>query len=179
MSYESEANHLYYVMRFVDGLKQDIREMVMIQRPATLDAACAMALVQEEVTDTGRRREFRHYDSPVTRSTPKPTFPLPLAPVPDKVNPLPPDEMRATYYVKPQSADDKFRALKQYRRARGLCDRCDKKWVPGHMCSTTVHLHAVQELWELMSDDDQGMENSLTSKSDAGQLCVYVCLKLQ
>jgi hypothetical protein len=47
------------------------------------------------------------------------------------------------------------------------------------MCSTTVHLHAVQELWELMSDDDQGMENSLTSKSDAGQLCVYVCLKLQ
>jgi hypothetical protein len=56
MSYESEANHLYYVMRFVDGLKQDIREMVMIQRPTTLDAACAMALVQEEVTDTGRRR---------------------------------------------------------------------------------------------------------------------------
>jgi hypothetical protein len=30
MSYESEANPLYYAMHFVDGLKQGIRGMVMI-----------------------------------------------------------------------------------------------------------------------------------------------------
>jgi hypothetical protein len=44
--------------------------------------------------------------------------------------------------------------------------------VPGNKCSTTEQLHAVQELWELMSDDDQGIGDSLTSESDVGHLCV-------
>jgi hypothetical protein len=35
LSYESDANPLYYAMCFVDGLKPDIKSMVMIQRPAT------------------------------------------------------------------------------------------------------------------------------------------------
>jgi hypothetical protein len=143
MSYESDANPLYYAMHFVDGLKQDIRSMVMIQRPAMLDAACAPTLVQEEATDGGRRREFHRYDQHANKSTPTLAFPLPLPPVPDKPNSLSTDEKRALDYVKSQSTDDKFRAIRQYRRARGLCDRCAEKWVPCHRCVTTVQLHAV------------------------------------
>jgi hypothetical protein len=45
LSYESDANHLYYATCFVDSLKLDIKSMVMIQRPTTLDDACALALV--------------------------------------------------------------------------------------------------------------------------------------
>jgi hypothetical protein len=29
-----------------------------------------------------------------------------------------------------------------------------KKWSCGHKCASTVQLHAMQELWELMSEDD-------------------------
>jgi hypothetical protein len=43
-AYESTDNPLYYAMRFVDGLRDDIKLMVVIQRP-TLDTACALAMV--------------------------------------------------------------------------------------------------------------------------------------
>jgi hypothetical protein len=46
-AYESDANPLYYVMHFVDGLHDDIKSVVMIQHPATLDSACVLALMQE------------------------------------------------------------------------------------------------------------------------------------
>jgi hypothetical protein len=61
---ESNANPLYYAMCFVDGLHQDIKSMVMIQRPSTLDSAAALALVQEEAVDadkdTRRCEPFSH-----------------------------------------------------------------------------------------------------------------------
>jgi hypothetical protein len=44
----------------VDGLRDDIKSVVMIQRPSTLDTACALALVYEEAADSDRKREFRH-----------------------------------------------------------------------------------------------------------------------
>jgi hypothetical protein len=44
-TYETTDNPLYYTMRFVDGLHDDIKLMVMIQRPSTLDTACALAMV--------------------------------------------------------------------------------------------------------------------------------------
>jgi uncharacterized protein (DUF4213/DUF364 family) len=50
--YESNANPLYYTMCFIDGLRNDIKSVVMIQRPATLDSACVLALVQEEALDS-------------------------------------------------------------------------------------------------------------------------------
>jgi hypothetical protein len=43
------------------------------------------------------------------------------------------------------STDDKMRALKQYGRARGLCDRCAEKWVYDHKCAAIVQLQAIQE----------------------------------
>jgi hypothetical protein len=54
---------LYYATQFVDGLKEEIRSMVMIQRPSDLDAACALALVQEEAGDSTRKKDARRYDS--------------------------------------------------------------------------------------------------------------------
>jgi hypothetical protein len=51
--------------------------------------------------------------------------------------------------AKVNSTDDIVRALKKYRRARGLCDRCAEKWSYGHQCSSTVQLHAIHELWDL------------------------------
>ena len=46
-------------MRFVDGLRHDIKSVVLLQRPKDLDTAATLALLQEEVapgttTRTGR-----------------------------------------------------------------------------------------------------------------------------
>jgi hypothetical protein len=77
-TYESEANPLYYTMCFVDGLQYDIRSMVMIQRPPTYDSACALALVQEEVVDSDRRKEFKRYEPISHQMAHRPVMPLPL-----------------------------------------------------------------------------------------------------
>ena len=54
---------LYYTMRFIDGLRDDIKSVILVQRPSTLDTVCALALLQEEA-DTSRRREYRVSDGP-------------------------------------------------------------------------------------------------------------------
>jgi hypothetical protein len=50
-AYESESNPLYYATRFLDGLRDDIKSVVMIEHPLSLDTACALVLVQEEAAD--------------------------------------------------------------------------------------------------------------------------------
>jgi hypothetical protein len=84
-TYESEANPLYYATRFVDGLREEIRSMVMIQRPTTFDVACALALVQEEAVDSSKKKEFHRFEPSANRSAQKFVFPLPLPPKWDKL----------------------------------------------------------------------------------------------
>jgi hypothetical protein len=61
-AYELNANPLHYETHFVDGLRDDIRSMVMIQRPSTFDFACVLALVQEEVMESRKKKESRRYE---------------------------------------------------------------------------------------------------------------------
>jgi hypothetical protein len=62
------------------------------------------------------------------------------------MNPSLAENRRGTYAARGNNIDDKFQALKQYRRARGLCDKCAEKWVYGHTCAPVVYLHAIQEI---------------------------------
>jgi hypothetical protein len=71
-------------MRFIDGLKEDIRPNVMIQRPSTLDSACALALVQEEAVESHKRKDGRRYESSFSRLPHKLVYPLPVPPINDK-----------------------------------------------------------------------------------------------
>jgi hypothetical protein len=45
---------LYFVTHFIDGLKPNIRVVVMVQQPRTLDAAVALACLQEEAVELTR-----------------------------------------------------------------------------------------------------------------------------
>jgi hypothetical protein len=63
VAYDSNPNPLYYMMQFVDVLKEDIKSVVMIQCPANLDSACAFALVQEEAFDSGKKKDTKWFDS--------------------------------------------------------------------------------------------------------------------
>jgi hypothetical protein len=80
------------------------------------------------------------------------------------------EDSRSTEAARAPSVDDKLRALKQYRRACGLCDRCAEKWVYGHKCAATVQLHAIQELWELLPEEDHLETHSNSSDDQSGQL---------
>jgi len=81
IAYGRNTDPLYYAMRFVDGLRADIRAAVHLQRPTTLDAACMLALLQEELVEPGRRRDVRRPE-PFTFAKAAPRGPLPLPPPP-------------------------------------------------------------------------------------------------
>lgn len=56
------------------------------------------------------------------------------------------------------TADPKVAYLRVYRHARGLCQYCAEKWSKCHKCADTVQLHAIQELWDMMSIDQPESE---------------------
>jgi hypothetical protein len=126
-AYEASENPLYYAMCFIDGLRDDIRPMVMIQRPSNLGSVCALALVQEEDLEVGKKKDYKRMDSS-SRFVPRTAFPLPPPPKLDKqANPFVAEDRRGTKAARGPNVHDRFRALRQYRCSRGLCEKCAEK----------------------------------------------------
>jgi hypothetical protein len=137
-AYDSSAKPLTHITRFLDGLHFDIRAILLVQRPDSLDTAYTLALLQEEAMESSRRRELRQW-------TPRAGFQRPEKPLvaePDKPG------------LNPRTLDKKLADLKAYRRARGLCDHCGDKWTRDHKCAQQVSLNVLEELYALFADDD-------------------------
>jgi hypothetical protein len=58
-AYESAPDPLHYTMKFIDGLRDDLRASVLVQRPSDLDIAYVLAQLQEEVSLPPKKREFK------------------------------------------------------------------------------------------------------------------------
>lgn len=134
--------------------RKKIRSPITLHQPKNLDTASALALLQEEEVEAARRKpsgksEYRDCTKPgrgfsateKQKSTNKHDESLVL----DK-----------------SEANEKWAAVKAYRRANNLCYTCGKKWTGrNHKCSEKVSLHMIQELMEMFqlegcpdSDDD-------------------------
>jgi hypothetical protein len=124
------------INRFVDGLRSDIKTIVFIHRPLDLDTAVSLALLQEELltpnimtnsqksSDQATAKQHNRFQQGVPKQS------------------------------KQHSDQSKAAALMAYRRAKGLCYKCGLRWSQTHKCSTTVPLHMVEELWQLVSPSD-------------------------
>lgn len=88
-AYFSSNDPLYYVLRFVDGLRDDIKSVVLVQHPRDLDTAVALASLQDEVGDFSRRKDSRRSDS-APSFKPQLRGALPLPPPPARPRPSPP-----------------------------------------------------------------------------------------
>lgn len=62
IAYSDAVHPLYFLTRFIEGLRNDIRAVVMVQGPSDLDSACALALLQEEVADSLKLVNSRQFD---------------------------------------------------------------------------------------------------------------------
>jgi hypothetical protein len=145
-AYEPNPDMLHYTTRFIDGLKYYVRMIVAVQRPSDLDTAYSIALVQEEVADDDQdtlsvqwQRPVSSHSSRHSRHSSIKTFDDPRSPEATKT---------------PSSSEDKLTTLKAYRKAKGLCFICGKKWGKEHKCGTTVQLHVVQEMLEFCANED-------------------------
>ncbi|MFS9531730.1 hypothetical protein Q6247_26580, partial [Klebsiella pneumoniae] len=61
-AYESVPDPVVLCTRFVDGFRDDIRAVVLLHRPVDLDTACTLALLQEEVAEPVKQKEFSKRD---------------------------------------------------------------------------------------------------------------------
>lgn len=151
IAYEARSDPLHYTMRFIDGLREDLRAAVLLQRPSDLDTAFVLAQLQDEVSQASRRRDYKKYDYAFSpKSLGAAPLPLPTPPKSDKLKPPVPDDGGRS-----RVADERWKSLRAHRRAQGLCQFCAEKWTRGHTCADKVQLHAVQELLQAfqISDD--------------------------
>lgn len=165
-AYSQSTDPMFYTMRFIDGLRADIKAIVLVLRPKDLDIACTVALLQEEAGCVVQQRPHRPGDcSSTPRSPAVPRTMLPLPPPPARQ-----DKPAAMPQVSSTSPDSKLAAIKSYRRALGLCFKCGIKWSRDHKCAPEV-LHAVEVLWDSIVDDDCQSSLDVQHEPDE-QLCL-------
>lgn len=63
------------------------------------------------------------------------------------------EDRRSSELNKPKSPEDKLSILKAHIKAKGLCFKCGEKWNPQHKYSSTVSLNAIEEVWEMLSEN--------------------------
>jgi hypothetical protein len=151
VSYSDTTHPYYFLTRFVEGLRADIRAVVMVQRPTDLDTACSLALLQEEVTEDEclsppRPMEHKFITFPCRPHTPH----NPSASTTPTGHAADSRGLDASC----QNNNSRLSALRNYRKAKGLCFKCGKRWGPEHSCPQTVQMHVVEELLELFSQEE-------------------------
>lgn len=163
LAYSDAIHPLYFLTRFIEGLRNDIRDVVMVQRPPDLDAVCALALLQEEVADSLRTTPYRHKSRPLPLPPPPPNRVV-LQHVTNNLA----DRKSAENTRRGEDNFSKLQTLKNYRRATGLCFKCGENWRREHTCPATIQLHIVEELMEFMGADGLGIND----EQDTGTVCL-------
>lgn len=155
-AYDSGMDSLYFTTRFVDGLKDDIKASILVQRPSDLDTACVLAKLQEEVIEQSKPKEIKKPDSwSAPRVFSRGPQPLPLPPRSDRPgSSAMAQDRRGVDAARYKPTNDKLAALRAYRRAKGLCEKCAERWSREHKCADSIQLHALQEVWDFLQTDD-------------------------
>jgi hypothetical protein len=165
-------------MKFIDGLKPEFKSAVLMQRPSTLDTAFVLARLQEEVAPPFKKKEYSRPDygfhqRPIYQAP----LPLPVPPVRvSKTTPSPAEDRRTTDAARAKPTEERWRALRSYRRARGLCQYCAEKWHKDHKCPDTIQLHALLEVMELFQVEEDSVSLEGSSGQDADQLFLAVSI---
>jgi hypothetical protein len=152
LSYDNALTPLYFLTKFVDGLKEEIREAVMLQKPIDLDATCSVALLHEEILEGSKKTNYKKGEGTgLHRVFSRPTLntAFPKSPVTSPV-----EDKKGVDSVRTNFRDDKVSALKSYRRVKGLCFTCGERWGKDHKCAQTVQLQVVEELLEAFQIDE-------------------------
>jgi hypothetical protein len=104
-AYTTNLDTLSCVTRFIDGLRDDIHSVVLIQRLDNLDAACSLALLQEEAVEPHHRKEYKRLDAvpPPKPASFRGLLPLPPPPL-RPAQATPPAEDRTTGRSPPRTS---------------------------------------------------------------------------
>jgi hypothetical protein len=148
-AYHTMPDPLYYTLKFVEGLKDDIKAVVMLQCPSDFDTATVLAQLQEEAGDLGKKRDYRKPYSGFQHQAPPPSVGVQAS-----------SSKEVKQASTTSSTDNKMAAMYAYRKAQGLCYKCGMTYSRGHRCADTVQLQMVEELWQMVSLPETEMLSS-------------------
>lgn len=114
--YNPSYDDTYFVVRFLGGLKEDIRAAIALHQPKDVQTASTLALLQEEELEQCKKKGLFHSDNrePPKHSS-KPSFSDK-----GKVSARKEDSNKEAK----QDKDDKLSSLLAHRKKLGLCFKC-------------------------------------------------------
>ena len=155
--YNASYDDTYFVVRFLGGLKEEIRAGISLHQPKDVQTASTLAILQEEeLAHSNRKGTFRDSGKFSFRSMARPE--KSKNPQPDRYE----KSSNPTAKVEKPAADDMLKALIAYHKKHGLCYKCSEKWGHNHSCPPHVPLHVIEELFDAMEtpeDDDNETES--------------------
>jgi uncharacterized protein YihD (DUF1040 family) len=162
--YNLAYDDVYFITRFVAGLKEEIRAAITLHQPQDVDTASALALLQEELNVSKNKNLGRVFSKGLDRG---------LA---DRGTAV--DTEKGKNKQQRPEMDEKLATLKLYRRRNGLCFKCGAKWGPNHTFPDQIPLHLLEELLtalqiqesddmdEVQSEDTVIEDNVMAVQSD-------------
>jgi hypothetical protein len=147
------TSEVFFVERYLTGLRPDIRTAVVLHCPQDVDTAGLLASLQETELENDRNYSQYKYSH---RDKSKPS-----ASNTEKLK----HTVRADDSKKPEGVrwDDKLEALRAYRKSKNLCFTCGEKYHRGHKCPAQIPLHIMEELLEVLQSEDS---SSCSSESE-------------
>jgi len=135
--YNASYDDVFFVTRFLHGLKDEISSPIALHRPPNVDTASALALLQEQELEHARqKRSFRH-ESRESMKAGSRVFTT----NDNGKNPLQLDDMKKT---DKSSVDEKWSAIKAYLKANNLCYTCVENWTGrAHKCPDQVPVQMI------------------------------------
>lgn len=148
--YNLGYDDVYFVTRFLAGLKEEIRAPIALHRLKDVDTASALTLLQEEELSLAK---YRTPGQAFTRGAERSST------------------SKTTDKTISMDTEDKLTSLKQYRRKNGLCFKCGGKWNVNHTCSDTIPLHVLEELLDALnlpeSLNSEEIQSEITPEDDS------------
>jgi hypothetical protein len=174
MLHHQGHDQVLFVQKFIDGLKSEISNAIMLHKPRIVDAAMSLAILQEEVLEASYKRyhsrpvrDYSKFQASVPQATDKGI--LGTTPVGEAKVLAKQDQMH--------KGKDRLSNLKALRRARGECFKCGDKWGPNHKCPTHVPIHVIEEMLEMlnMPEDTKSASDNDNSDSDSELSSLSFC----
>ncbi|XP_037424582.1 uncharacterized protein LOC119289334 [Triticum dicoccoides] len=152
--YNQSYDEIFFVNRFIDGLKPEIRAPVKLQHLGTVDLAYTFAQTQEALLAEDISRMTKKFEHRNKNKSYIHQGLLGASPTDQKV------EDKAKW-------SDKMDNLRAQRRARGECFKCGEKYGPGHKCPKTVQLHVMEEFISALQLSDSSDSETETEEANA------------
>jgi hypothetical protein len=163
--HDPNTSEVFFVERYIAGLSDEIRSVVLLRMPEDVDTASMLALLQE--TEQENIRQHHHsfkssskYNYKAGGAAEKAKFPV-----------------RADDTKRPDKPrwDDKLESLCAYRKSKGECFTCGEKWSRTHKCPDKIPLHILEELLDVLPP---GGEASTESPGDMSSEDELMCVDL-